>query len=214
MYQLTNNLNTRYIPRGDFMESEKIDIIFLIDRSGSMYGSENDTIGGFNSFIAKQKKNETDARVTTILFDHGYEVLYKRKNLYDVKDLTPNEYYVRGSTALLDAIGRTITSMDREIDNKVLFVITTDGYENSSKEFTRQQIKNMINNHNWEFIYLGADIDSYAEASSIGIRSSRVANYKKTHEGINRMYDCLSDMTINYSKSKNLEDSWKEKLEE
>lgn len=196
------------------MESEKIDIIFLIDRSGSMYGSENDTIGGFNSFIAKQKQNETDARVTTILFDHGYEVLYKRKDLYEVDDLTRNEYFVRGSTALLDAIGRTITSMDREIDNKVLFVITTDGYENSSKEFTRQQIKNMINNHNWEFIYLGADIDSYAEASSIGIRSSRVANYKKTHEGINRMYDCLSDMTINYSKSKNLEDSWKEKLEE
>ena len=196
------------------MESEKIDIIFLIDRSGSMYGSENDTIGGFNSFIAKQKQNETDARVTTILFDHGYEVLYKRKDLYEVDDLTRNEYFVRGSTALLDAIGRTITSMDREIDNKVLFVITTDGYENSSKEFARQQIKNMINNHNWEFIYLGADIDSYAEASSIGIRSSRVANYKKTHEGINRMYDCLSDMTINYSKSKNLEDSWKEKLEE
>ena len=196
------------------MESEKIDIIFLIDRSGSMYGSENDTIGGFNSFIAKQKQNETDARVTTILFDHGYEVLYKRKNLYDVEDLTRNEYFVRGSTALLDAIGRTITSMDREIDNKVLFVITTDGYENSSKEFTRQQIKNMINNHNWEFIYLGADIDSYAEASSIGIRKSRVANYKKTSEGINRMYDCLSDATLCYSKCENLDDSWKEKLEE
>ena len=196
------------------MESEKIDIIFLIDRSGSMYGSENDTIGGFNSFIAKQKQNETDARVTTILFDHGYEVLYKRKNLYDVEDLTRNEYFVRGSTALLDAIGRTITSMDREIDNKVLFVITTDGYENSSKEFTRQQIKNMINNHNWEFIYLGADIDSYAEASSIGIRRSRVANYKKTSEGINRMYDCLSDVTVCYSKCENIDDSWKEKLEE
>ncbi|MBE6504526.1 MAG: VWA domain-containing protein [Methanobrevibacter millerae] len=196
------------------MESEKIDIIFLIDRSGSMYGSENDTIGGFNSFIAKQKENETDARVTTILFDHGYEVLYKRKNIYEIDDLTRNEYYVRGSTALLDAIGRTITSMDREIDNKVLFVITTDGYENSSKEFTRQQIKNIINNHNWEFIYLGADIDSYAEASSIGIRSSRIFNYRKTSEGINRMYECLSDATINYSKFETLDDSWKERLEE
>ena len=187
------------------MESEKIDIIFLIDRSGSMYGSENDTIGGFNSFIAKQKKNETNARVTTILFDHGYEVLYKRKNLYDVDDLTTNEYYVRGSTALLDAIGRTITSMDREVENKVLFVITTDGYENSSKEFTRQQIKNMINSHNWEFIYLGADIDSYAEASSIGIRKSSVSNYKKSKEGIDTMYDCLSDATILYSKNEELD---------
>ena len=196
------------------MESEKIDIIFLIDRSGSMYGSENDTIGGFNSFIAKQKKNETDARVTTILFDHGYEVLYKRKNLYDVDDLTTNEYYVRGSTALLDAIGRTITSMDREVENKVLFVITTDGYENSSKEFSRQQIKNMINSHNWEFIYLGADIDSYAEASSIGIRKSSVSNYKKSKEGIDTMYDCLSDATILYSKNEKLDASWKKKLEE
>ena len=196
------------------MESEKIDIIFLIDRSGSMYGSENDTIGGFNSFIAKQKKNETDARVTTILFDHGYEVLYKRKNLYEVNDLTTNEYYVRGSTALLDAIGRTITSMDREVENKVLFVITTDGYENSSKEFTRQQIKNMINSHNWEFIYLGADIDSYIEASSIGIRRNSVANYRKSSEGIDTMYDCISDAAISYSKCEKLDASWKEKLEE
>lgn len=196
------------------MENEKIDIIFLMDRSGSMYGSENDTIGGFNSFIEKQKKEEVDAKVTTILFDHGYEVLYKRKDLYDVKELTRNEYYVRGSTALLDAIGRTITSMDREVENKVLFVITTDGYENSSVEFTRKQIKNMINSHNWEFIYLGADIDSYAEASTIGIKRKNISNYKKTSEGIDKMYDSLSKMSVCYSKKGNIDESWKESLEE
>ena len=190
-----------------------IDIIFLLDRSGSMYGSEKDTIGGFNSFIKSQKQKEVKAKVTTILFDHGYEVLYKRKDLYDVEDLTENEYYVRGSTALLDAIGRTIITLDKEIDNEVLFVITTDGYENSSKEFTKDQIKNLINNHNWEFIYLGADIDSYAEAANIGIRMERTANYKKTKEGINKMYESVSDVSFSLYSKGEVDDSWKEKLD-
>lgn len=190
-----------------------IDIVFLLDRSGSMYGAEKDTIGGFNSFIKSQKQKEVKAKVTTILFDHGYEVLYKRKDLYDVEDLTENEYYVRGSTALLDAIGRTIITLDKEIDNEVLFVITTDGYENSSKEFTKDQIKNMINNHNWEFIYLGADIDSYAEAANIGIRMERTANYKKTSKGIKDMYESVSDVSFSLYKKGSVDDSWKEKLE-
>lgn len=196
------------------MVEEKIDIIFLLDRSGSMYGAENDTIGGFNSFIQKQKIQEVDAKVTTVLFDHGYEVLYKRKNLYDVEDLTRNEYFVRGSTALLDAIGRTIITMDKEVDNKVLFVITTDGYENSSKEFSHQQIKNMINNHNWEFIYLGADIDAYKEASRIGIKKSHVSNYNKSREGIEKMYDALDNVSYCTRFNKQIDDSWKEGLEE
>lgn len=196
------------------MVDEKIDIIFLLDRSGSMYGSENDTIGGFNSFIAKQKAQENDVRVTTILFDHGYDVLYKRKNIYEVNDLTRNEYFVRGSTALLDAIGRTIVTLDKEIDNRVLFVITTDGYENSSKEFTKRQIKNMIQNHNWEFIFLGADIDSYDEAASIGIKRSHVANYQKTSRGINDMYESVDKAVLYCKEDMELDESWKEKLEE
>ena len=100
------------------MVDEKIDIIFLLDRSGSMYGSENDTIGGFNSFIAKQKAQENNTKVTTILFDHGYDVLYKRKNIYEVDDLTRDEYFVRGSTALLDAIGRTIVTLIRKLTTR------------------------------------------------------------------------------------------------
>ena len=129
-------------------QNQTVDLIFLIDKSGSMYGSEEDIIGGFNSFIERETKKDLNTNVTTIFFAHDYEVLYKRKAIEDVKKLTRNEYMVGGSTALLDAIGRTITSMEREIDNNVLFVIMTDGYENSSCEYSKAQISNMIANHN------------------------------------------------------------------
>ncbi len=193
---------------------EDLDLIFLIDRSGSMYGFEEDTIGGFNSFIEKEKAKEGNTRVTTILFDHGYDVLYKRKSIHDVKKLTRNEYFVRGSTALLDAIGRTITTLDKEIDNKVLFVIMTDGMENSSVEFSKPQIKSMIGNHNWEFIFIGADIDSYSEARSIGIRDSHVANYRKSKKGIGALYDSVDIASNCLRENVSLDDAnWKQKLE-
>jgi len=129
-------------------KDEKMDLIFILDRSGSMMGSQKDTIGGFNSFIQKEIKKELDTRVTTILFDDQYEVLYKRKPIHEVNELTEKEYWVRGTTALLDAIGKTINTLDKEIDNKALVVIMTDGYENASHEYTKQQIKNLIANHN------------------------------------------------------------------
>lgn len=192
----------------------EMDIIFLLDRSGSMYGSEKDTIGGFNSIIKEQKQDEICAKVTTILFDHGYDVLYKRKDLFDVDELTEKEYQVRGSTALLDAIGRTMLTMQKEISGKVLFVITTDGYENSSVEFTKSQIKNMITNSNWEFLYLGADIDSYGEAAKIGIRHDRVANYSKTADGIKDMSSSISKATTMLYEKNNIDLSWKEDLKD
>lgn len=195
-------------------EENEMDIIFLLDRSGSMYGSEKDTIGGFNSIIKEQKQDEINAKVTTILFDHGYDVLYKRKDLFDVDELTEKEYNVRGSTALLDAIGRTMLTMQKEISGKVLFVITTDGYENSSVEFTKTQIKNMITNSNWEFLYLGADIDSYGEAAKIGINHDRVANYRKTEDGIKDMSSSISKATTMLYEENNIDLSWKEDLEE
>lgn len=195
------------------LENE-MDIIFLLDKSGSMYGSEKDTIGGFNSIIKEQKSDEVQAKVTTILFDHEYEMLYKRKDLFDVDELTEKEYQVRGSTALLDAIGRTIITMQKEISGKVLFVITTDGRENSSVEFTKTQIKNLITNSNWEFLYLGADIDSYGEAAGIGINQEHVANYRKTAEGINEMYNCVSKATTMLYEKNEIDLSWKEDLEE
>lgn len=193
---------------------EDLDLIFLIDRSGSMYGSEEDTIGGFNSFIDKEKVKEGNTRVTTILFDHGYEVLYKRKSICDVSKLTRKEYFVRGSTALLDAIGRTITTLDKEIDNKVLFVIMTDGMENSSVEFSKFQIKSMIGSHNWEFLFIGADIDSYSEARSIGIKESHTAHYRKSREGIKELYDSVELATDYLREDMCLEEvNWKQKLE-
>ena len=180
-----------------------------------MYGSEEDTIGGFNSFIEKEKLKEGNTRVTTILFDHEYEMLYKRKDIDDVDKLTRDQYYVRGSTALLDAIGKTITTLDREIDNNALFVITTDGMENSSVEFSKSQIKSMIQNHNWEFIFIGADIDSYSEARQLGIKKSRVANYDKSARGVEKMYSSIDFASTSMRENVSLDDvNWKKDLEE
>ncbi|MBP3791427.1 MAG: VWA domain-containing protein [Methanobrevibacter sp.] len=192
---------------------EEMDLIFIMDRSGSMCGSEKDTIGGFNSFIQKELKKELNTRVTVVLFDHEYEVLYKRKPIHEVPELTDNEYWVRGSTALLDAIGRTINSLDKEINNKALVVIMTDGYENSSCEYTKEQIRNLISNHSWEFLYIGADIDSYSEAANFGFRKSRVANYQKSKIGVEEMYTSVSDARDCMLMDVELDDgNWKENL--
>ncbi len=195
-------------------KAQDLDLIFLIDRSGSMHGSEEDTIGGFNSFIEKEMKKEGKTNVTTILFDNEYELLYKRKPIDKVDELTRDVYYVRGSTALMDAIGKTITTLDREIENKVLFVIMTDGMENSSVEFSKSQIKNMIESHTWEFLFIGADIDSYSEAHRIGIKHSHTANYSKSREGVADLYDSLGEVTACMRKDMSLDDAnWKRKLE-
>ena len=193
---------------------EAMDLIFIMDRSGSMSGSEADTIGGFNSFIQQEIKKELNTRVTTILFDHDYEVLYERKPIHEVPELTDREYWVRGSTALLDAIGRTINTLDKKIDNKTLVVIMTDGYENSSREYTKEQIKNLISNHNWEFIYIGADIDSYAEARKFGFHESHIANYRKSKQGIKDVYASVSNARDLMVEEIKLEDvNWKKDLE-
>ncbi len=195
-------------------QNENLDLIFLMDRSGSMRGSEEDTIGGFNSFIEREKAKGLNTTVTTILFDDSYEVLYKRKSIDDMQELTPEEYWVRGCTALLDAIGKTINTLDKEIDNKVLFVIMTDGMENSSCEFTKEQITSLINSHSWEFIYIGADIDSYSEAGNIGIRKSRTANYRKTKEGFNEVFNTISNASYCLRENVDLEKAdWKKDLE-
>ena len=196
-------------------QNENLDIIFLIDRSGSMCGSEEDTIGGFNSYIQRERKKGFNTKVTTVLFDDQYEMLYKRKDINEVSDLTDKEYWVRGMTALYDAIGKTITQLSHEIDNKVLFVIMTDGMENDSHEYSKEQVTNLINNHNWEFIFIGADIDSYAEARNIGIKKSRVANYEKSERGIGKVYDAIENLTCSMRADVDLDDTdWKEGLEE
>jgi hypothetical protein len=194
-------------------QDENLDLIFVMDRSGSMSGSEKDTIGGFNSFIKRERAKGLNTRVTVVLFDNCYEVLYTRKPIDEVKDLTEEEYWVRGSTALLDAIGKTVNTLDREIDNKVLFVIMTDGMENASREYSKEQIKNLINNHDWEFIYIGADIDSYSEAGSFGFRKSRVANYKKSRRGFDDAFDAVENATFCLRNDCSLDDEkWSKNL--
>ena len=191
---------------------EELDIVFLLDRSGSMSGIELDTIGGYNSYLKEQKNN--NVKITTVLFDHEYEILYNRKNISEVSKLTNKEYYVRGCTALYDAIGRTIKTIEASDAKKVMFVITTDGYENASKEYKKTQIKEMIESHkDWEFIYIGAEVDSYSEGRTIGIDSKNISNYKKDKKGVSKLFNSISKASDILSKESFLDASWKEDLE-
>ena len=192
--------------------NNEMDIVFLLDRSGSMGGIVEDTIGGYNSYINKEKDN--NIRVTTVLFDNQYEMITNREDIKNIKLLDNKTYYVRGCTALLDAIGKTIKYMDN-VDNKVLFIITTDGLENASVEYNKGQIKEMISGHtNWEFMYIGANIDSYGEASSIGIKRDNVANYKKTEKGVKTLFNSIGKASKVMYECDCLDASWKQDLED
>ncbi len=191
---------------------KEMDIVFLLDRSGSMGGMENDTIGGYNSYLNEQKNK--NAKVTTILFDNQYEILHQREDIKNVPNLTKKEYYVRGCTALLDAIGKTINIMDHEKAEKVIFIITTDGLENASIEFNKDQIKKMIQKHsNWEFMYIGADIDSYHEGETIGIKRSNIANYRKSKKGVETLFSSLSKASESFYDKACVSADWKDDLE-
>ena len=165
--------------------------------------------------ILKQRKNNNNPKITTILFDDKYELLYDRKDIKEVKNLTEKEYYVRGCTALLDAIGITITNLSKKVgNNKVLFVITTDGLENASKEYNKTKIKELIESHkNWEFIYIGANIDSYSEGTEIGISIKNISNYKKSKKGTESLFRSIEKATNILYEEETLDASWKESLE-
>lgn len=194
-------------------EKERLDVVFLLDMSGSMLGMEDDTIGGYNGYLDNMK--DSDAKVTTVLFNGSHEMITNGKCIKNVKKLSRKQYIPGGLTALLDAIGDTIKYMDEKGPDKVLFIITTDGEENSSRRYTKEDIKRLINIHdNWEFIYLGADIDSYSEASSIGIKSNRTSNYKKTSKGVSKLFDKLKNISWLYMEENCISDDWKDGLDD
>ncbi len=192
---------------------KEMDVVFLLDRSGSMGGMERDTIGGYNSYLNKQRNK--NVKVTTILFDNEYEILHQRENIKNVHNLTKKEYYVRGCTALLDAVGKTISLMDKEEAKKVIFIITTDGLENASKEYNKEQIKRLIKSHeNWEFMYIGANIDSYSEGASIGIKKTNISNYRKSKTGVKNLFSSLGKALESFYECNMVCADWKEDLED
>ncbi|WP_424471565.1 vWA domain-containing protein [Paenisporosarcina sp.] len=186
------------------MNNNRTEIIFLLDRSGSMSGLEKDTIGGFNAFIEKQCELDGEVSLTAVLFDHEYEILWNGINAKGAK-LTQEDYFVRGSTALLDAVGKTILDVDRRLakkseelkPGKVIFVITTDGMENASREFTHEKVKKLITlqeeKQQWEFIFIGANMDAAKEASSLGIQAENAFDFVASELGVEAMYAMVNE---------------------
>jgi uncharacterized protein YegL len=194
------------------MNRNLTEIIFLLDRSGSMAGLESDTVGGFNAFIKNQCELEGETLLTAILFDHQYEVLWNGIDANNAK-LTDQEYYVRGSTALLDAVGKTILDVGYRLmkssaerrPGKVIFIITTDGMENASCEFTHEKVKELIKHqeekYNWEFIFLGANIDATKEADSLGISMDNAYEFEASQAGVKIMYDMVYESVLEKRKN-------------
>ncbi|MBO4971465.1 MAG: VWA domain-containing protein [Clostridia bacterium] len=187
------------------MKNNVTELVFILDRSGSMSGFEADTIGGFNSTIEKQKKQEGKVYVSTVLFDNYSEVLHDRVDINEIKPMTDKDYDVRGCTALLDAIGGAIRHIGNihkyarpeDVPEHTIFVITTDGMENASQHYSSEDIKAKIKRqtekYGWEFIFLAANIDAVETAESIGIRRDRAANYRQTEKGVERSYYAMSE---------------------
>ena len=207
------------------MKKNLTEIVFILDRSGSMAGLEHDTIGGFNAMIEKQKGEAGGALVSTVLFDHECEVIHDRVALENVAPMTRKEYYVRGSTALLDAIGGAIHHIGnvhkyaREEDRpeKTLFVITTDGMENASRQYSYEKLKTMIQRqkekYGWEFLFLGANIDAAREAARFGIDRDCAVDYNADSEGTAVLYEAVSEAVCNVRASRPLNKKWRSKVD-
>lgn len=206
------------------MKKNTTELVFILDRSGSMGGLESDTIGGFNSMIHKQKKEEGEAVVTTVLFDNRYELLHDRIPLEGISDMTEKEYYVRGCTALLDAMGMTIQKIrnvqlhtkESERAEKVIFVIITDGMENSSREYSARQVKQMVEEQKkegWEFLFLGANIDAVHEAARFGIQEDRAVTYCNDAQGVALNYASVSRAIGDMRRKKCVTREWKAEIE-
>ncbi len=206
------------------MKKGLTELVFILDKSGSMGGLEHDTIGGYNSMLEKQKAVEGECLITTVLFDNHYELLHDRIDIRAVSPITEKEYNVRGSTALLDAIGTTInkignaqkhTAEDYRAE-KVMFVIITDGQENSSREYSGETVRQMIERqkkkYGWEFIFLGANIDAVETAGRFGIAPDRAVDYLADGEGTRLNFKAMSGAAMSFRKTGRVDDSYLDEI--
>ena len=201
------------------------EIVFILDRSGSMSGLESDTIGGFNAMIEKQKKQEGKVLVSTVLFDTERTLLHDRVPLSDVKPMTGEDYYVGGCTALFDAVGSAVHHISNvhryarkeDVPDKTMLIITTDGLENASREYDGKKVKALIEDkkkQGWEFLFIGANIDSAAAADNVGISVDRAVNYRADKKGTRVVFEAMSEAVCCLRKCAPLQKSWKKSIED
>ncbi|MBQ9913516.1 MAG: hypothetical protein IJO73_04740 [Clostridia bacterium] len=207
------------------MKNNTTELVFILDRSGSMAGLESDTIGGFNAMIEKQRKEEGECYVSTVLFDNVSEVLHDRVRLSEIKPMTDREYTVRGCTALIDALGGAIHHIGNihkyarkeDVPEHTMFVITTDGMENASNRYSSGQVKKMIERqkekYGWEFLFIGANIDAVETARRYGINEDRAVNYNADAEGTGILYESVACAVSSVRRSASLDNKWRENLD-
>lgn len=202
------------------------ELVFILDRSGSMSGLEKDTVGGFNSMISKQKTEDGEALVSTVLFDNKSVVIHDRLPLDDVPPMTEKEYFTRGCTALLDALGDAIHHIGNihkyarreDVPEKTLFVITTDGFENASRRYDYDTVCAMIERqkekYGWDFLFLGANIDAVAEARRFGIDADCAVDYKCDEEGTALNFSVINDVICGVRSNGRIESDWKKQIDD
>lgn len=208
------------------MKKNLTELVFILDRSGSMSGLEKDTIGGFNSMIERQKKTEGEALISAVLFDNESEVLYDRVNVRHIRPMTDRDYTVRGCTALLDALGGAIHHIGNvhkyarpeDVPEHTMFIITTDGMENASRWYDSQTVKQMIERqktkYGWEFLFLGANIDAVETAGQLGIEADRAVNYQCDSRGTAINYEALNEAICSVRCNAPLSADWKKRIDE
>ena len=206
------------------MKKDLTELVFILDRSGSMSGLEEDTIGGFNSMIEKQKKEDGECLVSVVLFDNDCSVLYDRVPISEVPVMTDREYYTRGCTALLDAMGGAIHHIGNvhkyaraeDVPEKTVFVVTTDGMENASRFYSADKVRQMVKHeqekYGWEFLFLGANIDAVETARRYGLREGHAVRFRNDKEGIDLNYKVMSETIAHVRKCKEVPIGWVEEI--
>ena len=206
------------------MKKGLTEVVFILDRSGSMRGLEGDTIGGFNSMLDKQRREEGEALISTVLFDNVSEVIHDRVDIKKIEPLTERQYYVRGCTALIDAIGGAIHHItnvhkyirDEDVPEHTIFIITTDGMENASRKYSSSEVKRMIEEKKgkgWEFLFLGANIDAVETAKQFGIDRDRAVNYHNDARGTAVNFACMSEAVCDMRKNGRVSTGWKDEID-